>query len=169
MNITEWEEIFPEAKQVIKQSLVENLRDLKFAIEKSICLAKKYIITSDIKFLVFLEMIEKEILVLEPRIKRLIWELKTLERKNESKEINSEELKNGIDLRQVAENYGIKFKNRNGKEWMACCPFHKERNPSCSFSKRLYYCFSCGESGDVISLVEKLDNCSFKEAVDKLT
>lgn len=171
MTILEYAEIFGETeiKQTLNSCILENLQNLKLAVDNSIRLAKEYITTLDTKFLVFIELTEKEINILEPRIKRLSWQLKTLERKNETNSVDIEALKSGLDLREVAERYGIKFKNRNGKEWQACCPFHKDKNPSCSFSKRLYYCFSCGENGDVISLVQKLDNCNFQEAIKKLS
>jgi DNA primase len=50
------------------------------------------------------------------------------------------------------------------------CPFHDEKSPS--FHVRptvgLYHCFGCGEGGDVISFVQKVDHLSFAEAVERL-
>lgn len=50
------------------------------------------------------------------------------------------------------------------------CPFHDERTPS--FHVRpavgLWHCFGCGEGGDVISFVQKIDHLSFSEAVEML-
>ncbi|MFN8076152.1 MAG: DNA primase [Kineosporiaceae bacterium] len=50
------------------------------------------------------------------------------------------------------------------------CPFHDERTPS--FHVRppvgLWHCFGCGEGGDVISFVQKLDHLGFTEAVERL-
>ena len=50
------------------------------------------------------------------------------------------------------------------------CPFHDERTPS--FNVRpavgMFHCFGCGESGDVISFVQKIDHLSFAEAVEAL-
>jgi DNA primase len=50
------------------------------------------------------------------------------------------------------------------------CPFHDERTPS--FHVRppvnLWHCFGCGEGGDVISFVQKIDHLSFAEAVERL-
>ena len=53
---------------------------------------------------------------------------------------------------------------------MARCPFHEERTASCSIDPvaKLYHCFGCGEGGDVFTLVQKLDNLSFSEAVEVL-
>ena len=50
------------------------------------------------------------------------------------------------------------------------CPFHDERTPS--FHVRppvnLWHCFGCGEGGDVISFVQKIDGLGFTEAVEHL-
>ncbi|CAB4336298.1 MAG: DNA primase [Actinobacteria bacterium] len=50
------------------------------------------------------------------------------------------------------------------------CPFHEERTPSFHVTpnKNMYHCFSCGEGGDVITFVRKVDALSFVEAVEKL-
>ena len=50
------------------------------------------------------------------------------------------------------------------------CPFHDERSPSFTVRPQVgrYHCFGCGEDGDVIAFVQKLDHTSFHEAVEKL-
>jgi DNA primase len=50
------------------------------------------------------------------------------------------------------------------------CPFHDEKRPSFSVSpgSNLFYCFGCGEGGDVIGFVRRLDGLSFTEAVELL-
>jgi DNA primase len=50
------------------------------------------------------------------------------------------------------------------------CPFHDEKTPSFQVTpaRGLYYCFGCGEGGDVIDFVEKINNLSFSEAVEFL-
>ena len=50
------------------------------------------------------------------------------------------------------------------------CPFHAEKTGSFSVSpaKQVYYCFGCGEHGDVFKFVEKTENLSFVEAVERL-
>ncbi|SDE60967.1 DNA primase [Auraticoccus monumenti] len=50
------------------------------------------------------------------------------------------------------------------------CPFHDEKTPSFQVTpaRGFYYCFGCGEGGDVISFVQKVDNLSFAEAVQQL-
>src|SRR6266571_3971476 len=50
------------------------------------------------------------------------------------------------------------------------CPFHQEKTPSLSVSpsKQVYYCFGCGEGGNVFRFLQKVENLSFTEAVERL-
>jgi DNA primase len=60
---------------------------------------------------------------------------------------------------------------RKGRgDFMALCPFHSEKSPSFHVmdDKGAYYCFGCGEKGDVFSFVQKTENLSFREALEKL-
>ena len=64
----------------------------------------------------------------------------------------------------------VTLKAAGGGSFKGLCPFHDERTPSFHVtpSKNLYHCFSCGEGGDVITFVRKVDALSFTEAVEKL-
>ena len=55
---------------------------------------------------------------------------------------------------------------RVGKNFMGLCPFHTEKTPSFSVSpeKGLFYCFGCGEGGDVLTFLMQRDGISFIEA-----
>ena len=57
-----------------------------------------------------------------------------------------------------------------GANYKGLCPFHNEKTPSFVVSepKQIYKCFGCGESGDVITFVEKYYNQDFKGAVEML-
>ena len=59
---------------------------------------------------------------------------------------------------------------RGGANYMACCPFHKEKTPSFSVSptKQFYHCFSCGAHGSAIGFVMEHQGLSFPEAVQFL-
>ena len=59
---------------------------------------------------------------------------------------------------------------KKGANYFGLCPFHNEKSPSFSVSpgKQMYYCFGCGEGGNVISFVMKYENYSFIEAVQML-
>jgi DNA primase len=50
------------------------------------------------------------------------------------------------------------------------CPFHDEKSPSFTVRATVgaYHCFGCGEGGDVISFVQKVEHLSFTEAVERL-
>ncbi len=59
---------------------------------------------------------------------------------------------------------------KSGANYMACCPFHKEKSPSFSVSpaKQFYHCFSCGKHGDAINFLMEHTGASFTEAVHEL-
>ncbi|RRC96487.1 DNA primase [Schaalia canis] len=50
------------------------------------------------------------------------------------------------------------------------CPFHDERTPSFHVrpSMGMWHCFGCGEGGDIISFVQRINHMSFTEAVEML-
>jgi DNA primase len=50
------------------------------------------------------------------------------------------------------------------------CPFHDEKTPSFTVREAVgaYHCFGCGEGGDVISFVQKVEHLTFAEAVERL-
>lgn len=64
----------------------------------------------------------------------------------------------------------VALKNAGGGSLKGLCPFHDEKTPSFQVtpSRGLFYCFGCGEGGDTITFVEKIDNLSFVEAVQRL-
>ena len=59
---------------------------------------------------------------------------------------------------------------RTGVNFVGLCPFHNEKTPSFTVSetKQFYHCFGCGEGGDVISFIMKMENLSFLEACEYL-
>lgn len=62
----------------------------------------------------------------------------------------------------------LEFYQVHGRQKMISCPFHEDRNPSCSvdYGEGVFHCFSCGEGGDSLTLIEKLEGLSFTEAVE---
>jgi DNA primase len=50
------------------------------------------------------------------------------------------------------------------------CPFHDEKTPSFTVRPAVgsYHCFGCGEGGDVLSFVQKVEHLTFTEAVERL-
>lgn len=79
-----------------------------------------------------------------------------------------EEIRERNDIVEVIGTY-VKLQKK-GSSYFGLCPFHNEKSPSFSVSpgKQMYYCFGCGEGGNVISFVMKYENYSFIEAVQML-
>lgn len=59
---------------------------------------------------------------------------------------------------------------KRGATHSGLCPFHQEKTPSFTVSadKGLYYCFGCGEGGNVFTFLEHIENLSFVEAAEQL-
>ncbi|NBO79498.1 MAG: DNA primase, partial [Actinobacteria bacterium] len=57
-----------------------------------------------------------------------------------------------------------------GSSLKGLCPFHDEKTPSFHVtpSKGFWYCFGCGEGGDVFSFIQKVEHSTFSESVEKL-
>ena len=64
----------------------------------------------------------------------------------------------------------VSLKSAGGGSLKGLCPFHDERSPSFHVTphRGMWYCFGCGEGGDVLSFLQKIDHLSFAEAVEKL-
>lgn len=63
----------------------------------------------------------------------------------------------------------VKLK-KAGKNYSACCPFHREKTPSFTVSreKQFYYCFGCGASGNAVSFLMDFERKGFLEALNDL-
>lgn len=59
---------------------------------------------------------------------------------------------------------------KRGRNYLGLCPFHSEKTPSFTVSpdKQIFYCFGCGEGGDAISFLMKMNRLTFPEAVREL-
>jgi DNA primase len=59
---------------------------------------------------------------------------------------------------------------KSGANFMGCCPFHEEKTASFSVNptEKLYYCFGCGEGGNLFSFVQRKENLDFAQAVECL-
>ena len=70
---------------------------------------------------------------------------------------------------EVVRDY-VTLKAAGGGSLKGLCPFHDERSPSFNVNpaKGAWYCFGCGEGGDVIGFLRKVDHLSFTEAIEKL-
>lgn len=78
-----------------------------------------------------------------------------------------EEIKSKLDISTVILQYVPNLK-RSGRNYFGLCPFHKEKTPSFSVNPELglFKCFGCGEGGDVIKFLEKIEGLDFPNALE---
>src|SRR5690242_15517232 len=59
---------------------------------------------------------------------------------------------------------------RAGANFVALCPFHKEKTPSFNVNaqRQIFHCFGCHKGGDVFRFIQDYENLSFAEAVRRL-
>ena len=59
---------------------------------------------------------------------------------------------------------------RSGAGYVGLCPFHADKHPSLHVhpGKQFFKCFACGEGGDLFAFVQKIEGCSFTEAMGML-
>ncbi|MGL4831901.1 MAG: DNA primase, partial [Propionibacteriaceae bacterium] len=64
----------------------------------------------------------------------------------------------------------VALKTAGGGSLKGLCPFHDEKTPSFHVNpaRGFYHCFGCGEGGDAIAFLQKLNNLSFAEAIEHL-
>ena len=79
-----------------------------------------------------------------------------------------DEIKSKNDIVDIISEY-VNLK-RAGRSFFGLCPFHKEKSPSFAVSpdKQIFHCFGCNVGGDVFHFVSKIENISFKEAIELL-
>src|SRR5688572_6784514 len=76
-----------------------------------------------------------------------------------------------LDRLDIGEVIDSRVKLREtGKNYSACCPFHKEKAPSFTVSpdKQFYYCFGCGASGSALGFLMEYEHLGFVDAVENL-
>lgn len=76
-----------------------------------------------------------------------------------------EQIKEKLDIASVVREY-VSLR-RSGTNEFGLCPFHHEKSPSFSVNSDLgiFKCFGCGESGDVIGFLQKIEGLDFPEAL----
>lgn len=77
-------------------------------------------------------------------------------------------IKERIDVIAVISRY-VSLK-KAGSSYKGKCPFHKDDTPSfvVSAEKGLWHCFGCGEGGDIVAFLMKIEHISFLEAAKRL-
>ena len=64
----------------------------------------------------------------------------------------------------------VTLRKAGGGSLKGLCPFHDEKSPSFNVTpaRNFWHCFGCGEGGDVIAFVMKIDGLGFSETVERL-
>jgi len=72
----------------------------------------------------------------------------------EAMKLQNKELASKIKITNIAKDYGLKVVK--GK---SVCPFHGDNDPSLGFSdsKGVFNCFGCGEKGNIIMFIKKME------------
>lgn len=78
-----------------------------------------------------------------------------------------EQIKNSLDIVDVISKYVVLKKA--GHNYSGLCPFHNEKTPSfvVTPSRQIFKCFGCGEGGDVLAFLMKINNQNFKEVIEE--
>lgn len=79
-----------------------------------------------------------------------------------------DDLRRRADIESTVSSY-VSLK-RKGKILTGLCPFHNEKTPSFTVypETQSYYCFGCGNGGDVITFIRNIENLDYMEAVKLL-
>ena len=79
-----------------------------------------------------------------------------------------EEIRSRIDIADLIGEYVVLQKK--GLRFVGLCPFHAEKTPSFTVTpeKGFFYCFGCGQGGDIFSFLMKYEGIDFPQAVEKL-
>ncbi|MCW3007043.1 MAG: dnaG, partial [Solirubrobacterales bacterium] len=82
---------------------------------------------------------------------------------------DKERVRDAVDFVALVEAQ-TELRKTGGSSYMGRCPFHEERSGSFSVdaTKKLFYCFGCGEKGDVFHFVELTENVDFTGALELL-
>ncbi|MDR0984499.1 MAG: DNA primase [Ruminococcus sp.] len=76
------------------------------------------------------------------------------------------EIKSANNIKEIAESYGCRFNNAN----RCPCPLHngKDNNFAVYEDTNTFRCYVCGEGGDVVRFIEKIEGFDFIEAIELL-
>lgn len=79
-----------------------------------------------------------------------------------------EEVRDRASIVQVISEY-IPLKKR-GHNYLGLCPFHSEKSPSFTVNeeKKIFYCFGCNATGNVVTFVMKKEGMAFPDALRAL-
>ena len=79
-----------------------------------------------------------------------------------------EAIKQRVNIADIVGEY-VQLKGASVGSLKGLCPFHDEKSPSFNVrpDQGFYHCFGCSEGGDVYKFLQKIENITFYEAVEK--
>lgn len=79
-----------------------------------------------------------------------------------------EDIKTRANIVEIVSEY-VSLK-KTGRNFVGLCPFHKEKSPSFTVNpeKQIFYCFGCGEGGNVVTFIMKTNEMTYPEAIRHL-
>ncbi|NPU84892.1 MAG: DNA primase [Syntrophaceae bacterium] len=79
-----------------------------------------------------------------------------------------EEIKSRADIVEVVSDFVTLRKT--GRNFIGLCPFHKEKTPSFTVNpeKQIFHCFGCGEGGNAVTFLMKMNAMTYPEALRHL-
>jgi DNA primase len=78
------------------------------------------------------------------------------------------EIKSRLDIIDVVGGY-VRLQ-KSGREYKGLCPFHGEKTPSFMVNqeRQVFHCHGCGEGGDLLTFVQKIERLDFRETLEML-
>lgn len=84
----------------------------------------------------------------------------------------STSMEENLDVLALLDFYGVLRNPSVSGEWQikVLCPFHADKNPSMQVSLRtgVFYCFACGEHGNLVDLIARLSGINTLQAMQKI-
>lgn len=160
-------EIFPEAKRIIPEKIKEwERRKRKIIAEETTPFFEKCNSIKD----EFKRAFWKEVYAyMADDFNETIRQLKRLRRLEGLLKYPEGNFNAKIEVAKQApiqELFDFQRLRRQGRRFIAKCPFHEDRSPSFYiYENNSWYCFSCNKGGDSIDFVKALHNLGFREAV----
>jgi DNA primase len=79
------------------------------------------------------------------------------------------EVREKAKIDEIVSDY-VTLRPAGGGSLKGLCPFHDEKSPSFNVNpqRQFFHCFGCGEGGDVIAFLMKIDGLGFTEVVERL-
>ncbi len=168
---TEWLKIFPEGASIV-QNKIKDLLDERERLKQELRAELRKGCYSLAEIILIVDLNKEKLKKIDKELSRLKGYLGEDYYRDSRKYVSVEEIKSKNSIVDIFYLLCPDRKLRkSGKNFSALCPLHPDKFPSFFLYPytNSFYCFGCNEGGDVIDLVMKVKEVSFKEAVNYLT